>query len=97
MINVFTHQQPSASQSTKVPDVAGESVLLDVGDFSHWKQQQQVGQNAAECQWQQSQAQRPGKTHRAAHRKTKSQRAEGDGGGAGAALERHWEGEEGNS
>lgn len=45
--------------------------MLDVGDFSHRKQQQQVGQDTAEGQRQQGQTQRPGETHRTTHRSPK--------------------------
>lgn len=43
-------------------------ILLDVADLPHRKQQKQVGQDGAEGQRQEGQAQRPGETHRTTHR-----------------------------
>lgn len=45
-----TYQQSSTTQSTKVPDVAGQSPLLDVCHFSHRKQEEQIGQDTTEGQ-----------------------------------------------
>lgn len=71
-LRFLTHQKSSTAKSTKVPDITGQSILLDARDFPHRKQQQKVGNDAAEGQRQQGQAQGPGKTYWTTHRSPKN-------------------------